>query len=152
MKKDSNASSTDDNEEDDDEEDEEKKKLIIKRTFDSKDIIKKYDNTAAEDVADFWKASLWIITFLCLTVFQTYMGVKIVFFSFPLEYQTFYSAMFCCCILIGHFEVYFAKKYIDDACKPHNQYFNSDVHAHPLYKKKAKGNWCELCWVCLLYT
>lgn len=75
------------------------------------------------------------------------MGVKIVFFVFPYEYQAYYSRMFAICILIGHFEVYFAKKYIDDACKPHNQYFNSDVHAHPLYKKKAKGNWCELCWV-----
>ena len=145
VKKDS-ASSSDDNdkESEEDEEDEEAKKLVMKKTFDSDDLIKKYDNTAAEDVADFWKASLWITTFLCLTVFQTYMGVKIVFFEFPSEYQTYYSVMFCCCIFIGHFEVYFAKKYIDDG-KPHNNILTV-MFMHIFIQKKR--NWCHLCWVC----
>ena len=131
-----------------------KDKSQKRKTMDSKEIIERFSGAIdIYELSRFYKSIVWIGLFTSLTVFQSYVGIKLVFFDgFKKRYNKDNILLksigiFSSIIVLSHMQTYFGGKYIDDSCEPKNKFFNDKIHAHPMFKrKKAKSTWCSLCW------
>ena len=126
----------------------------IRKSMDADEIIQRFSGvTDIYELSKMYKSIVWIGLFATLTVFQSYMGIKLVFFdgfkSRRNNDKTLMKSIGICSsiIVLSHLEVYYAGKYIDSSCEPKNKFFNDKIHTHPVFKrKKTKSTWCKLCW------
>mmetsp|Transcript_62272 Transcript_62272/g.56144 ORF Transcript_62272/g.56144 Transcript_62272/m.56144 type:complete len:971 (+) Transcript_62272:74-2986(+) len=118
-------------------------------TYDPKQMLNKYKSADPNDVADFWKNTIWLILFGFISMFEGYIGIKTVFFVTSNYWIHF---LFGFSILLTHFEMYWVKKYIDDSTEPDNKLFDAHIHGHALFPRNVNGNWCDLCWTKLEKT
>ena len=131
-----------------------KDKSQIRKTMDTDEIIEKYTGvTDKYEYSKVYKDVAWIGLFSSVTLFQGYLGIKLVFFDgFKPRNNTDNVlvksiGIFSSIIVLSHMQVYFGGKYIEDCCEPKNKFFNDKIHAHPMFKrKKTKGDWCSSCW------
>lgn len=115
-------------------------KQKIHYTFNLQDLIDKYADIDPNDLAEFWKSTIWLILFTIISIFQGYIGVKTVFF---VAQQKYHIMLFGFNILLTHFEMYWIQKYIDDCTEPDNKFFDANIHSHPVFLRSVPGNWCD---------
>ena len=113
------------------------------RAFSIAKVISSLSDYDAQDSADFWKSTLWVLLFTGVSVFQGYIGIKLVFFK---NASSFYICIYLINILVSHFELYWTQKYLDDCTEPDNKFIAESLHTHPLFKRRVGGHWCDLCW------
>ncbi|ETO33358.1 ATP-binding cassette transporter, subfamily B, member 4, group TAP protein PpABCB4, partial [Reticulomyxa filosa] len=105
-----------------------------KLTVDVDKIFSKFERYDPHDIAEFWQSTLWLVMFLCITLFQAGIGFKIVLFRID---STYFMCVFTAAIVVCHLEVYICKLYIENATEPENKFVDSDIHSHPLYLRHA---------------
>jgi len=118
-----------------------------RKLFDIQEFINKHSGLDAQDVADVWKNSLWMLLFFCMTVCTTIIGIKIAFWHFIDAYHYYqHIVLFLALIMLTHAQSYTIKKYIDAACKPENRYLNTYIHQHAMLKTRNRGGYCRMCY------
>ena len=119
----------------------------LMRPFNPYTVIATASHFDAHDSAQFWQKTIWVFLFLVISLFQAYIGIKIVFFKVNSS-LIFYISIYTINILLSHIELYFTKQYIDDCIQPEEiKHISLCIHEHQLIKKSITDGWyrCDVC-------